>query len=75
MDWKAYRNDLIGRKAEAEAQLKWMRDNNVTTRQRTRLSTEWTDITERTVYEQERVIDMLDKLITLINQQRLPDEA
>ncbi|MFK3847923.1 hypothetical protein ACI2J5_00285 [Agrobacterium pusense] len=75
MDWKAYRNDLIGRKAEAEAQLKWMRDNNVTTRQRTGLSTEWTDITERTVYEQERVIDMLDKLITLINQQHLPDEA
>lgn len=75
MDWKAYRDDLIGQKAEAEDQLKWMKDNNVTTLQRVGSSTDWTDITERTVYEQERVIDMLDKLIKLINQQHLSGEA
>lgn len=75
MDWKAYRNDLVAREAEAEDQLKWLRDNNVTTRQRAGSATDWTDITDRTLYEQERVIDMLDKLITMINQQHLPDEA
>lgn len=75
MDWKAYRNDLTAQKAEAEAQLKWMRDKNVTTRQRVGSASEWTDVTGRTIHEQERVIDMLDKLITLIDQQHLPDEA
>lgn len=71
MDWKAYRDDVAERKQEAEAQIAWMKEHNVTTRQRRGSDTEWTDTTATTLYEQERVIALYDNLIKLIDERHL----
>ena len=71
MDWKAYRDDVATRKQEAEAQIAWMKEHNVTTRQRRGSDTEWTDTTSTTLYEQERVIALYENLIKLIDERHM----
>lgn len=71
MDWKAYRDDVAARKQEAEAQIAWMKEHNVTTRQRRGSDTEWTDTTSTTLYEQERVIALYENLIKLIDERHM----
>ena len=74
MDWKAYRDDVAARKEEAETQIAWMKEHNVTTRQRRGSDTDWTDITSTTIYEQERIIDTYEKLIRLIDETHLKND-
>ncbi|MDO9417018.1 hypothetical protein [Pararhizobium sp.] len=71
MDWLGYKKMIERQRDEALAQIQWMKDHNLTSRQKTAETPEWVDTTQSSIYQYERVIDLLEKQIALIDERHL----
>jgi len=71
MDWARYKRDVEDQRQKALDQIAWMKENNVTTRQKRGVDQDWTDTTAATLYENERIVALLDILIKAIEDDHL----
>lgn len=71
MDWAGYKRDVEARRQEALGQIAWMKEDNVTPRQKRGADEDWTDTTASTLYEYERIVAFCDNLIKLIDERHL----